>query len=52
MKITVVIRLYAFMFLITTGAVYAQQTPVHVGPRGHIHDDPANGIYVSPNGIL
>ena len=44
------IRLITFVLFITTFAAYAQITPGNVGPRGHIHDDPVNGIYVSPNG--
>jgi hypothetical protein len=40
--------LSAFCFL--SFGVIAQKAPVYVGSRGSIHDDPANGVYVSPNG--
>ena len=44
------IHLHTLIFLIITSFSYAQQAPVYVGPRGSTADDPANGIYVSPDG--
>jgi hypothetical protein len=41
--------LLAFLGL-SIGSAYAQTSPVYVGPRGNSYDDPANGIYVSPDG--
>ena len=36
------------VFGLSIGSALAQT--VYVGPRANIHDDPENGIYVSPNG--
>ena len=44
------ISLFAFVFFISAFSTYAQLMPGNVGPRGNSYDDPANGIYVAPDG--
>ena len=39
----------AFLGL-SISSVYAQTSPVYVGPRANSYEDPANGVYVSPDG--
>jgi len=48
-------KIYPFLvtillFALSIHSVVAQISPVYVGPRGSIHDDPTEGIYVSPDG--
>ncbi len=42
-------NIFTFIICLITLSGYAQ-TVEYIGPRGSIHDDPANGIYVAPNG--
>ena len=42
--------LFILSIIATAFSGYAQITPVYVGPRANTADDPANGIYVSPDG--
>jgi hypothetical protein len=39
-----------FLLLLTAGNGLAQSLPEHVGPRANTGNDPADGIYVSPQG--
>ena len=43
------IQFFTLMLFITAFYASAQST-VYVGPRGNTANDPANGVYVSPNG--
>ena len=43
-------HLFTLLILVATFAAHAQITPVYVGPRANNYDDPATGIYVSPDG--
>jgi hypothetical protein len=48
-NLKVKLMLLVCVLFTATFSVYAQ-APVYVGPRANIHDDPADGFYVSPDG--